>query len=66
MFINFMFSFISLSDIVWFSGTRLAELCGLLLPTFCLLLVATFHLVLEVFARQLLLSAKLSQHSAVI
>jgi len=43
---------------------------------YCLLLVVTFHLVLEVFARQLLLSgivfpltyvpAKLSQHSAVI
>ena len=52
------------------------RLYGLLLPTFCLSLVVTFHLVLEVFARQLLLSgivfvfpltsvpAKLSQHSA--
>jgi len=62
--------------LIWFSGTRHAELYGLLLPTFCLLLVVTFHLVLEVFARQLLLSgivspltsvpAKLSQHSAAI
>jgi len=53
----------------WFSGTRHEELYGLLL-----LLFVTFHLVLEVFARQLLLSgivspltsvpAKLSQHSA--
>ena len=61
---------------IWFSGTRHAELYGLLLPTFCLLLVGTSHLVIEVFARQLQLSgivfpltsvpAKLSQHSAVI
>ena len=61
--------------LIWFSVTRHAELYGLLLPTFCLSLV-TFHLVLEVFARQLLLSgivspltsvpAKLSQHSVVI
>jgi len=62
--------------LIWFSGTRHAELYGLFLPTFCLLLVVTFHLVLEVLARQLLLSwivspltsvpANLSQHSAVI
>ena len=62
--------------LIWFSGTRHAELYDLLLPTFCLLLVATFHFALEVFARQLLLSgivsplmsvpAKLSQHSTVI
>ena len=62
--------------LIWLSGTHHAELYGLLLPTSYLLLVVTFHLVLEVFARQLLLSgivspltsvpAKLSQHSAVI
>ena len=36
--------------LIWFSGTRHAELYGLLLPTFSLLLVVTFHLALEVFA----------------
>ena len=45
---------------MWFSGTRHTELYGLLLPTFCLLLVVTSHLVLEVFARQLLLSGIVS------
>jgi len=35
--------------LIWFSGTRHAELYGLLLPTFCLLLVVTSHLVLEFF-----------------
>jgi len=60
--------------LIWSSGTLHAELYGLPLPTFSLLLVVTSHLVLEVFARQLLLSgivcllmsvlAKLSQHSA--
>jgi len=50
------------------------ELYGLPVPTFSLSLVVTSHLVLEVFARQLLLSgivspltsvlAKLSQYSA--
>jgi len=62
--------------LIWFSGTLHAELCGLPLPTFTLLglLVVTSPLVLEVFARQLLLSgivspltsvlAKVSQHSA--
>jgi len=58
---------------IWSTGTLRAELYSLLLPTFPLLLVVTSHLVLEVFARQLLLSgivshltsvlAKLSQHS---
>jgi len=38
------------------TGTLRAELYGLPLPTFSLLLVVTSHLVLEVFARQLLLS----------
>jgi len=61
--------------LMWFSGTRHAELYDLLLPNFCLLLVVTFHLALEVFARQLIsgilalltsVPAKLSQHSAVI
>jgi len=60
--------------LIWTSGTHHAELYGLPLPTFSLLLVVTSHLVLEVFARQLLLSgtvspltsvlAKLLQHSA--
>ena len=75
--------FIFADFIIFFTrNVHLAEVCsivklyGLLLPTFSLLLVVTFHLVLEVFARQLLLSgivspltsvpAKLSQHSAVI
>ena len=62
------------SWLIWSSGTIHVELYGLPLPTFCLLVVVTSHLVLEVFARQLLLSgivsplmsvlAKLSQHSA--
>ena len=60
--------------LIWSSGTLHAQLYGLPLPTFSLSLVVTSHLVLEVFARQLLLSgivsilmsvlAKLSQHSA--
>ena len=60
--------------LIWSSGIFHAELYGLPLPTFSLSLVVTSHLVLEVFARQLLLSgivlvfpltsvlAKLSQH----
>ena len=63
------------SLLIWSSGTLHAELyTDLPLPTFSLLLVVTSHLVLEVFARQLLLVsgivstltsvlAKLSQHS---
>jgi len=60
--------------LIWSSGTLHAELYGLPLPTFSLLLVVTSHLVLNVFARYLLLSGivsrltsilvKLSQHSA--
>jgi len=60
--------------LIWSSGTLHVELYGLPLPTFCLLLVVTSYLVLEVFARQLLLFGivcpltsvleKLSQHSA--
>ena len=60
--------------LIWSNGTLHAGLYGLPLPVFSLLLVVTSHLVLEVFARQLLLSgivfpltsilAKLSQHSA--
>jgi len=60
--------------LIWSSGTLHTEIYGLPLPTFSLLLVVTFHLVLEVFARQLLLFgivclltsvlAKLTQHSA--
>jgi len=60
--------------LIWSSGTLHAELYGLPLPTFSLSLVATSHLVLEVFARQLLhfgivspvtsILMKLSQHSA--
>ena len=42
--------------LIWSSGTLHPEIYGLPLPTFCLLLVVTSHLVLEVFARQLLLS----------
>ena len=49
---------------IWLSGTHHAELYSLLLPTFCLLLV-TFHLVLEVFARQLLLSVTVSPLTSV-
>jgi len=41
--------------LIWSGGTLHAELYGLPLPTFSLLLVVTSHLVLEVFARQLLL-----------
>jgi len=61
-------------SLIWSSGTLHAELLGRLLPTLSLSLVVTSHLVLEVFARQLLLSGivcpltsvltKLSQHSA--
>ena len=60
--------------LIWSSGTLHPEVYGLPLPTFSLSLVVTSHLVLEVFARQLLLFgivclltfglAKLSQHSA--
>jgi len=60
--------------LIWSSGTLHAELYGLPLPTFSLSLVVTSHLVLEVFAQQLLLSgifspltsvlAKLSQNSS--
>ena len=60
--------------LIWSGGTLHPEIYGLPLPTFSLLLVVTSHLVLEVFARQLLLFgivclltsvlAKLSQHSA--
>ena len=46
--------------LIWFSGTLHPELYGLLLPTFSLLLVVTSHLVLEVFARQLLWNSLLS------
>jgi len=58
--------------LIWSSGTLRAQLYGLPRPFFSLSLVVTSHLVLEVFARQLLLSgivssltsvlAKLSQH----
>ena len=55
-------------SLIWSSGILHAELYGLPLPTFSLLLIVTSHLVLDVFARQLLLSgivstlAKLPQH----
>jgi len=43
-------------SLIWFSTTLHAELYGLPLPTFSLLLIVTSHLVLEIFAWQLLLS----------
>jgi len=45
------------SNLIWSSGTLHREVYGLPLPTFSLSLVVTFHLLLEVFARQLLLFA---------
>ena len=41
--------------LIWSSGTLHPEIYGLPLPTFSLSFVATSHLVLEVFAQQLLL-----------
>jgi len=51
---------------IWSSGTLYAKLYGLILPTFSVLLVVTSHLVLEVFARQLLLSGIVSHLTPVL